>query len=290
MSGSISTSQTAVQASREATPYVAETLVASDGIANFSVLETSPDFMRIDQKNLANRTFGTTSPGFDPLASSVKMKLANLKGATGSPGASGAGSGDVNKAVGASAVDEIVAFGNTSGDLLKLTGIPAKSISTTVTSASSSAGAIVLDMSLGAVFTTTLTEDITSVTISNVTTSGICGTVTWIFTQDATSAKTVTLPAGGVWATGSAPDFSTLGGVYMLVFKTTNAGSSWVVSSAGGGGGVSGLTTDGVVIGGGDGKAAQSPNFVYKSATDRMGIGTDSPTGRLSVLVSGTSP
>ncbi|MBF0438296.1 MAG: hypothetical protein HQL93_04155 [Magnetococcales bacterium] len=108
----------------------------------------------------------------------------------------------------------------------------AETVSTTATT-----GTITLDCTTGNVFTPTaaLTGDIT-IAITNPPSTGISGTVTFIFTQHASSAKTITLPNGGVWATGSAPDFSIVGAVYVLIFKSMNAGTSWVVFSVGGGG------------------------------------------------------
>ncbi|MEO5364531.1 MAG: tail fiber domain-containing protein [Magnetococcus sp. DMHC-8] len=208
-------------------------------------------------------------------------------GALGPPGPSGSGTGDVLKAVAATASDDIALFGNTTGDLLKASGIPAKAISPKVNGASSASGAITLDLALGGVFTTTLTENITSVTLSNPPAAGICGTVTWIVTQHASVAKTIALPTGGSWATGVAPDFASLSGIYLLTFKTTDAGSHWVVSSAGGGGGLSGLTPGGVVIGGSDGRGTQSGAVLHVDAANgKVGVGTTTPSHMLSVSLS----
>jgi len=107
----------------------------------------------------------------------------------------------------------------------------------TGTTPTSTSGAITLDMALGNVFTTTLTEDITALTIGNPPDTGKGGTATWIVTQHTSDAKTITLPTGGVWMTGTAPDFSTLDAVYVITYKTTDAGTSWVVAMGGGGGG-----------------------------------------------------
>ncbi|MBF0181859.1 MAG: tail fiber domain-containing protein [Magnetococcales bacterium] len=160
-------------------------------------------------------------------------------------------------------------------------GSPDVTVATPVASAS---GSIVLDMALGGAFTTTLTENITSVTIFNPPASGVCGTVTWIVTQHASSAKSIVLPSGGSWATGTAPDFATLSARYLLIFKTTNGGANWTVGSLGGGGGVAGLTPGGVVFAGSDGKAAQDAgNLYWDNVNKRFGIGTDIPSGPISV-------
>ncbi|MBF0422625.1 MAG: collagen-like protein, partial [Magnetococcales bacterium] len=202
-------------------------------------------------------------------------------GPQGPQGASGSGSGNVI-GTGSSVSGNLVKFNTTTGDGVVDAGFSASSVSRVNTDetrsamidmtdhelrqpkmkdwseafnvASSSSGSITLDLSTGNVFTTTLTENIATVTISNALDS-TATTVTWIVTQHTSVAKTITLPTGGVWATGVTPDFSALGAKYIIILKTTNGGASWVASSMGGGsGGLSGLTAGGIVIGGSDGK------------------------------------
>ncbi len=225
-------------------------------------------------------------------------------------GANGAGSGDVLGA-GPSTVDNLVLFGNATGDTLKESGKSIANVSfvneaetrsaaidlannqlkqaelkdwseTTTTSATS--GAVTLDCALGNVFSATLTGDVTSISLINPPQTGKSGTVVWIVTQNATTAKTIALPTGSVWASGTTADFSTLGAVYILTFKTIDGGTSWVVASAGGGGGLSGLSAGGLLFGGSDGKATQDANkLTWDNTNKRMGVNTATPSGILSV-------
>ena len=57
-----------------------------------------------------------------------------------------------------------------------------------------SVGALTLDMTTGNVFAVTLTENVTTLTLSNPPTSGRAGTITLILTQDGTGGRTVTWP------------------------------------------------------------------------------------------------
>ncbi|MBF0173170.1 MAG: tail fiber domain-containing protein [Magnetococcales bacterium] len=161
---------------------------------------------------------------------------------------------------GSSTVGNVVSWNNTSGDLVADAGFAASSLSRkdtaetrsatidmadyelkqpklkdwseTFNAVSSSAGAITLDASTGNVFTTTLTQNITTTTISNVPATTAC-TLKWIITQDATTARSIVLPSGGVWAGGITPDISVLGGKYIITLVTTNQGSAWLASIAG---------------------------------------------------------
>jgi hypothetical protein len=98
----------------------------------------------------------------------------------------------------------------------------------TSTSPSSSSGAITLDLSAGNSFQTTLTENITSITLSNPPASGTYGECIWKITQGA-SAYTVTFPAAVLWPDGgTAPTISTTNGdVDIVVMRTWDAGTTW---------------------------------------------------------------
>ncbi|HIJ85381.1 MAG: hypothetical protein HW380_656 [Magnetococcales bacterium] len=96
----------------------------------------------------------------------------------------------------------------------------------TVVPITSSAGAVVLSLASGTAFTTSLIENITSITVSNV--PGAAITATWHVTQHASAAKSIILPTGFVWATGTSPDFASLGAKYILTFKTIDSGTSGV--------------------------------------------------------------
>ncbi len=225
--------------------------------------------------------------------------------------AAGAGAGDVVATVESTTVNHLPVYNNTSGTAIKTSGKAIANVSfvneaetrsaaidladnqlkqaelkdwseTATTSATS--GAVTLNYTLSNVFSATLTGDVTSITITNPPQTGKSGTVVWIVTQNATTAKTIALPTGGVWASGATPDFSTLGAVYILTFKTINAGANWVVTSAGGGAGLSGLSAGGILFGGADGKATQdATNLYWSSANKRMGINTDNPSNVVSI-------
>jgi hypothetical protein len=95
----------------------------------------------------------------------------------------------------------------------------------TANAASSSSNAITLDYSTGNVFTTTLTENITTITLSNWPASGKHGKITWYVTQ-AASAKTITWPAAVKWGDAGAPDLTTVSKVYPVVLTTLDGGTT----------------------------------------------------------------
>lgn len=77
-----------------------------------------------------------------------------------------------------------------------------------VASASSSSGTLALDLSTNSVFTVTLSENITTITLSNWGGS-VFRPIYVHFTQDATGGRTVTFPAGVKWAGGVVPTITT---------------------------------------------------------------------------------
>jgi hypothetical protein len=93
--------------------------------------------------------------------------------------------------------------------------------------ASSSSGTVTLDITTGNSFETTLTENITTVTISNPSASGTYCEIIWKIVQD-TVARTVTFPAAVNWQGGTAPTISTgSGAVDIIVLRTWDGGTSW---------------------------------------------------------------
>lgn len=97
----------------------------------------------------------------------------------------------------------------------------------TSSSPSSSSGSITLDMTNGNAFQTTLTENITTVTLSNPPASGTYGELIWKVIQDST-ARTITFPAAVKWPGGTAPTISTgSGDVDIITLKTWDAGTTW---------------------------------------------------------------
>jgi hypothetical protein len=94
-----------------------------------------------------------------------------------------------------------------------------------VTPVSSSAGVLTLDLSSGDFFKTTLTENITSIVLTNVPAAG---TFSLRITQDAASARTVTFPATFLKQGGG--DFTvstTLGARDRIIFTTDDGGTSF---------------------------------------------------------------
>jgi hypothetical protein len=103
-----------------------------------------------------------------------------------------------------------------------------KDIAETRTTPSSSSGTLTLDLENGHNFEVTLTENVTTLTISNPPASGKAGAFTLILKQDATGGRTVTWPASMKWAGGTAPTLSTdANAVDILTFITTDAGTTW---------------------------------------------------------------
>lgn len=96
-----------------------------------------------------------------------------------------------------------------------------------VTALSSSSGVVNLDCSLGDYYTLALTENVTSITFSNLPGSGHGASKMIRITQDST-ARTVAWPASFKWAGGSAGAVSTgSGAVDVLAISTFDAGTTW---------------------------------------------------------------
>lgn len=98
------------------------------------------------------------------------------------------------------------------------------------TAVSSSSGAITLDYSTANSFATTLTENITAITLSNPPASGNYGEIVWHVTQHASAAKTVAgWPAAVKWADNDPYVASTTVGAKDRVFLSTNdGGTTWL--------------------------------------------------------------
>lgn len=83
----------------------------------------------------------------------------------------------------------------------------------TVVAVSSSAGVLTLDCSAGQNFTVTLTENITSIVLTNLAGAGFATEIEVVFTQNGTGGYTVALPAA----------FKALGGSDLVVAAAANA-------------------------------------------------------------------
>jgi len=94
----------------------------------------------------------------------------------------------------------------------------------------SSAGVVNLDYSLGDYFTLALSEDVTSITFSNLPGSGKGATLMLRVTQDA-SPREVAWPASFKWVGGTAGEVSTdAGAIDVLAITTFDNGSTWMAT------------------------------------------------------------
>lgn len=94
-----------------------------------------------------------------------------------------------------------------------------------------SAGVVDIDCSLGDYFTLAMTENVTSVTFSNLPASGRAQTIMICATQDATGSRTMTMPSSFDWASGTVGVLSTAANaVDVLALTTFNQGTSWIAT------------------------------------------------------------
>lgn len=109
-----------------------------------------------------------------------------------------------------------------------------KDYAETVATPSSSAGTLTLDMTTANVFEVTLTENVTTLTISNPPASGKAGSLTLILKQDATGSRTFAWPASVKSAGGTDPTISSAANaVDIYTLLTTDAGTTWYVFTGG---------------------------------------------------------
>lgn len=92
------------------------------------------------------------------------------------------------------------------------------------------AGVLTIDLSRGEYFTLTLTENVTSVVITNAPPSGFGASFLLWITQHASAAKTFTMPAAFDWDGGSIGEISTTLGVVDLLAASTRNGTAWDVT------------------------------------------------------------
>lgn len=94
----------------------------------------------------------------------------------------------------------------------------------------SSSGAVTFDLTSANTFSITLTENITSMTISNPPVASDSGQFTVVFTQDGGGgAYTVAWPASVLWPGGTGPTISTANdAIDMVTLYTNDAGTTWL--------------------------------------------------------------
>jgi hypothetical protein len=100
-----------------------------------------------------------------------------------------------------------------------------KDYAETVYAHGTTGGAKTVDLTNGNIHTITLNAA-TTFTFSNPPASGKAGSLTLIINQG-TTAYSVTWPASVDWVYGSAPDLSGDSTDYVLVFLTTDGGTTW---------------------------------------------------------------
>lgn len=104
----------------------------------------------------------------------------------------------------------------------------------TRTAPTSSAGALTLDLANGNAFEVTLTENVSTLTLSNPPASGKAGSFMLVLKQDATGSRTFAFPAACKFAGGTAPTLSSAANaIDILTFVTTDGGATWYVMLAG---------------------------------------------------------
>lgn len=97
-----------------------------------------------------------------------------------------------------------------------------------ISNPSSSSGTLTLDYAVSNHFYTTLTENVTTLTISNPPASGRLGIITLEITQDGTGSRTFAFPASFNWPGGSTPTISSgAGETDIVVARTRDAGTTW---------------------------------------------------------------
>tara|TARA_R110000868_G_scaffold20477_13_gene86578 strand:+ start:3452 stop:4315 length:864 start_codon:yes stop_codon:yes gene_type:complete len=114
-----------------------------------------------------------------------------------------------------------------------LTTATITSLVETKTAPAISTGTLTLNCSLGNVFAVSLNAAITTLTISNIPTTGNAFGITLAFTMDGT-ARAVTWPAAVKWAGGTAPTLtSTSAKVDIFVLNTWDGGTTWYAMTGG---------------------------------------------------------
>lgn len=100
-------------------------------------------------------------------------------------------------------------------------------------SPSSSSGAITFDIANGNAFQVTLTESITSITLSGEPASGKFAEIIIKFIQDSTGSWAITWPAAVKWPTGTAPTMTTTAttGVDLYYLCTWDGGTTWYANA-----------------------------------------------------------
>lgn len=104
----------------------------------------------------------------------------------------------------------------------------------TAQSVSSSSNVLTIDITSGNHAYTTLTENVTTLTISNPTATGFVCPMLLFVTQDGTGGRTITWPSSFKWAAGSAPTVtSTASATDIFSAFTRDGGTTWYANVVG---------------------------------------------------------
>lgn len=95
--------------------------------------------------------------------------------------------------------------------------------------ASGTSGTVTLDVTQANIFTLTPTGNVTTLTISNVT-SGVGCTISLIVSQGATP-RTIATPTGGVFI-GAATPTQVANKICVFTYLTVDGGTTWICSAA----------------------------------------------------------
>jgi len=133
---------------------------------------------------------------------------------------------DLDQPLGTSSASRVVTA-DANGDVSLSEELKAKSYNETFSTVSSSSGTLTIDCETGNVFQSTLTENVTTLTLSNPPATGTSYAFTLKLVQDST-ARTFAWPASVNWAGGTAPTLSSASGaVDIYTVYTTDGGTNW---------------------------------------------------------------
>jgi hypothetical protein len=107
-----------------------------------------------------------------------------------------------------------------------------KDYSETKTAPSSASNVLTLDIENGNIFSTLLTENVTTLNFNNPSPTGKACSFTWVMTQHS-AAVTVTWPVTVKWDSGTAPTITANNGIYVFTFVTYDEGTTWLGFLAG---------------------------------------------------------